>query len=83
MEAVRLAKKRWTKIASNMAEGTYNIWDPGATLSEKLGEVEFDLPYSKAIALAFHGKIITEETYETFDPLVRAVGGGIVATETE
>ena len=83
MEAVHLAKKRWTKIAADMAQGAYAIWDPGATLAEKLGEVEFDLPYSKAIALAFHGKIITEETFETFDPIVRAVGGGIVATETE
>tara|TARA_R110000803_G_scaffold53607_2_gene109936 strand:- start:1517 stop:2179 length:663 start_codon:yes stop_codon:yes gene_type:complete len=83
MEAVQLAKKRWTKIAANMSEGCYTIWDPGATLAEKFGEVDFDLPYSKVIALAFHGKIITEDTYETFDPLVRAVGGGIIETKTE
>ena len=83
MEAIQLAKKRWTKVAANMADGCYTIWDPGSTLSEKLGSVEFDLSYSKTISLAFHGKIITEDSYETFDPLVRAVGGGIVETKTE
>lgn len=83
MEAITLAKKRWTKVAANMSAGCYTIWDPGLTLSGKLGEVEFDLPYSKAISLAFHGKIIAEDTYESFDPLVRACGGGIIETETE
>lgn len=83
LEASELAKDRWTRIAANMAAGHYTIWDPGTDLSKKFGEVEFEIPYSKTITLAFHRRILTEDNYKTFDPLVRACGGGIIETATE
>lgn len=80
-EAVIQSFTIWTRISPNMANKTFDVFRAAEIENNRSAfpELTWDLPYDECLSHAFADRVITEENYERFEPLQRAIGGGNVA----
>jgi hypothetical protein len=70
LEAVELAKTKWVRVASSMALGAYDVFEPTGTLPEPAwGEERF----SDLLRVGFQGKVIDSPDH----PVLRKLRGEV------
>jgi hypothetical protein len=68
LEAVKIAKKQWVSVRSNMSLGAYEVWEASADIPDPEWP---EYPLEEIIKIAFHDNFILSEDH----PVIKRLRG--------